>query len=101
MQLCKGKLVLTALCNHFLRHAFSWVLFNSGMSNSFYIVGHFEKEVQFQQYISFFVLFVLHDKEIDFFFVLAHCADCHIIINWKIYCLKKKITNFSVYSGKN
>lgn len=100
MQLCKGKLVLTALCNHFLRHAFSWVLFNSGMSNSFYIVGHFEKEVQFQQYISFFVLFVLHDKEIDFFF-LAHCADCHVIINWKIYCLKKKITNFSVYSGKN
>lgn len=90
MQLCKGKLVLTALCNHFLRHAFSWVLFNSGMSNSFYIVGHFEKEVQFQQYISFFVLFVLHDKEIDFFFFLAHCADCHVIINWKIYCLKKK-----------
>lgn len=84
MQLCKGKLVLTALCNHFLRHAFSWVLFNSGMSNSFYIVGHFEKEVQFQQYISF-VLFVLHDKEIDFF--LAHCADCHVIINWKIYCV--------------
>lgn len=37
------------------------------MSNSFYIVGHFEKEVQFQQYISFVVLFVLHDKEIDFF----------------------------------
>lgn len=57
----------------FLRHAFSWVLFNSGMSNSFYIVGHFEKEVQFQQYISFFVLFVLHDKEIDFFFFSSLC----------------------------
>lgn len=77
MQLCKGKLVLTALCNHFLRHAFSWVLFNSGMSNSFYIVGHFEKEVQFQQYISFFVLFVLHDKEIDFFSSLCRLSCNH------------------------
>lgn len=74
MQLCKGKLVLTALCNHFLRHAFSWVLFNSGMSNSFYIVGHFEKEVQFQQYISFFVFLFYMIKKLTFFF-LAHCAD--------------------------
>lgn len=93
MQLCKGKLVLTALCNHFLRHAFSWVLFNSGMSNSFYIVGHFEKEVQFQQYISFFVFLFYMIKKLTFFF-LAHCADCHVIINWKIYCLKKKNHKF-------
>lgn len=94
MQLCKGKLVLTALCNHFLRHAFSWVLFNSGMSNSFYIVVHFEKEVQFQQYISFFVFLFYMIKKLTFFFFLAHCADCHVIINWKIYCLKKKNHKF-------
>lgn len=89
MQLCKGKLVLTALCNHFLRHAFSWVLFNSGMSNSFYIVGHFEKEVQFNNTSVFLFCLFYMIKKLTFFF-LAHCADCHVIINWKIYCLKKK-----------
>lgn len=97
MQLCKGKLVLTALCNHFLRHAFSWVLFNSGMSNSFYIVGHFEKELQFQQYISFFVLFVLHDKEIDFFFFFSSL--CRLSCNHKLEDLlfKKKKSQISQF----
>lgn len=96
----KESLFLLLYAIIFLDMLFLGYCLTQGCQTPFTLWGTLKKKCSFNNTSVFLFCLFYMIKKLTFFF-LAHCADCHVIINWKIYCLKKKITNFSVYSGKN
>lgn len=85
----KESLFLLLYAIIFLDMLFLGYCLTQGCQTPFTLWGTLKKKCSFNNTSVFLFCLFYMIKKLTFFF-LAHCADCHVIINWKIYCLKKK-----------
>lgn len=86
----KESLFLLLYAIIFLDMLFLGYCLTQGCQTPFTLWGTLKKKCSFNNTSVFLFCLFYMIKKLTFFFFLAHCADCHVIINWKIYCLKKK-----------
>lgn len=83
----KESLFLLLYAIIFLDMLFLGYCLTRGCQTPFTLWGTLKKKCSFNNTSVFLFCLFYMIKKLTF---LAHCADCHVIINWKIYCVKKK-----------